>query len=312
MPVRTLTAQQPGPVLIDVQLLGAGGAVTVRTDASRTEAEITLRTADESGASAEAVRDADLRWDARGALVAHVQGAGGISGATTIVNSGGGTFIAGSTFGVVQHVQNNVGSVVMVSGGDLNLGGRYQFHGAGTVHVMQGASPVEITAVVPEGCSVTARTQSADVTADGTFTAVSADTQSGDVRLPGRSERFTATTQSGDIDVQTSPNIIATTQSGDIRLGRTDVTEASTMSGDIHLRDFGGTAQLSSMSGSIRVHASVGGDLTAKTMTGDVTVTATASAVDDDLDVRAHSMTGDVHTPRHRQPHAGGPRRRRS
>ncbi len=75
MPVRTLTAQQPGLVLIDVQLLGAGGTVTVRTDASRKNAEITLRTADESGASADAVRDADLRWDARGALVAHVQGA---------------------------------------------------------------------------------------------------------------------------------------------------------------------------------------------------------------------------------------------
>lgn len=108
-----------------------------------------------------------------------------------------------------------------------------------------------------------------------------------------------------------APHIIATTQSGDIRLGRTDVTEASTMSGDIHLRDFGGTAQLSSMSGDIRVHASAGGDLTAKTMTGDVTVTATGSALDDDLDVRAHSMTGDVRIPR-RQPQAGGPRRRRS
>ncbi|MFI2241155.1 DUF4097 family beta strand repeat-containing protein [Streptomyces chrestomyceticus] len=311
MPVRTLTAQQPGPVLIDVELLGAGGTVTVRTDATRTDAEITIRTADESGASADAVRDAELRWDARGALVAHVQGTGGTSGDTTIVNSAGGTFVAGHNFGVVQHVQNNVGSIVMVSGGDLNLGGgRYQFHGAGTVHVAQGASPVEIIAAVPEGCSVTARTQSAGVIADGTFTAVSASTQSGDVRVPGHSEQFTASTQSGDIDVHSAPHIIAKTQSGDLRLGRTDVTEASTMSGDIHLRDFGGTAQLNSMSGDIRVHASTGGDLTATTMTGDITVTATDSAVDDDLDVRAHSMTGDVRIPRRRQPHAGGPRRR--
>ncbi|KEF04888.1 MULTISPECIES: DUF4097 family beta strand repeat-containing protein [Streptomyces] len=107
-----------------------------------------------------------------------------------------------------------------------------------------------------------------------------------------------------------SPHIIAKTQSGGIRLGRTDVVEASTMSGDIHVRDFGGTAQLNSMSGDIRVHASAGGDLTAKTMTGDITVTATDSALDDDLDVRATSMTGDVRTPR-RQHHAGGPRRRR-
>ncbi|MEF3117589.1 DUF4097 family beta strand repeat-containing protein [Streptomyces chrestomyceticus] len=313
MPVRTLTAQQPGPVLIDVELLGAGGTVTVRTDAGRTEAEVTLRTADESGVSADAVREAELRWDARGVLVAHVQGTGGISGGTTIVNSGGGAFTVGSHFGVVQHVQNNVGSVVMVSGGDLNLGGgRYQFHGTGAVHVVQGASPVEISAVVPEGCSVTARTQPATVIAEGTYTAVSAATQTGDVRVPGQSERFTANTQSGDIDVQTSPHVIAKIQSGDIRLGRTDVAEASTMSGDIHLRDFGGTAQLTSMSGDIRVHASAGDDLSAETMSGDVTVTATASAVDDDLDVRAHSMTGEVRIPRRRQPHAGGPRRRRS
>ncbi|WP_030019331.1 DUF4097 family beta strand repeat-containing protein [Streptomyces monomycini] len=230
MPVRTLTAQQPGPVLIDIELLGAGSTVTVRTDATRTDAEVTIRTADESGVSADAVRDAELRWDARGALVAHVQGTGGISGGTTIVNSGGGAFTVGSHFGVVQHVQNNVGSIVMVSGGDLNLGGgRYQFHGTGTVHVVQGASPVEISAVVPEGCSVTARTQSAGVTTDGTFTAVSAATQSGDVRVPGHSERVTANTQSGDIDVHSAPHIIAKTQSGDIRLGRTDVTEASTL-----------------------------------------------------------------------------------
>ncbi|OIJ95420.1 DUF4097 family beta strand repeat-containing protein [Streptomyces colonosanans] len=303
MPTRTLTAQQSGPVRIDAQLLGAGGVVTVRTDRTRKEAEITIRTADETGDSADAVRDADLRWDSHGVLVAHVQGKGG--------SGGGGTFIAGNNYGVVQNVQNNYGSMVMVSGGDLNLGGDgFTFQGAGTANVIQGAAPIEIIAVVPEGSSVTARTQSADIIADGTFTAVSASTQSGDVRAPGQTERFAAGTQSGDIDAENSPNISVKTQSGDVRLGRTDIVEAKTMSGDITIRDFGGTARLNTMSGDVRVHATAGGDITAKTMSGDVTVSATEQAINDDLDVRANSMSGSVRLPQRRQP-GTGPRRRR-
>lgn len=313
MPTRTLTAQQPGPILIDAQLLGAGGIVTVRTDRIRKEAEITIRTADETGDSADAVRDADLCWDARGALVAHVQGkGGGISGGTTIVRGGGGTSVVQS-FGTVHGSVTGMvidGNMTMV-GGNVYVNGRRITPGQGSTTIITGSSPIEITAVVPEGSSVTARTQSADVIADGTYAAVSASTQSGTVRAPGQIERFTAGTQSGDVDVENSPNIIAKTQSGDIRLGRTDVVEASTMSGDVTIRDFGGTAQLGSMSGDIRVHATAGGDITAKTMSGDVNVTATEQAVNDDLDVRANSMSGDVRFPRHRQSGTGGRRRRR-
>lgn len=149
-------------------------------------------------------RDADLRWDSRGALIAHVRGKGS---STTVVNSGGGTFIAGNNYGtVVQTVGNNYGSMVAVSGGDMTFsGGRFQFNGGGTVNVIQGSSPIEITAVVPEGGSITARTQSADVVADGAFTAVSASAQSGNVRAPGQTERVTASTQSGDVDVPRPP-----------------------------------------------------------------------------------------------------------
>jgi hypothetical protein len=313
MPTRTLTAQQPGPILIDAQLLAAGGVVTVRTDRTRKEAEITIRTADETGDSADAVRDADLRWDARGALIAHVQGkGGGISGGTTII-SGGGTSVVQS-FGTVHGSVTGMvidGDMTMV-GGNVYVNGRRITPGQGSTTIITGSSPIEITAVVPEGSSLTARTQSADVTADGTYTAVSASTQSGTVRAPGQTEQFTAGTQSGDINVENSPHITAKTQSGDIRLGRTDVVEASTMSGDVTIRDFGGTAQLNSMSGDIRVHATAGGDITAKTMSGDVNVTATEQAVNDDLDVRANSMTGDVRVPQRRQRSTGGGPRRRS
>lgn len=295
MPTRTLTAPQSGPVLIDAQLVGAGGVVQVRTDAACKAAEITVRTADETGAAADAVRDADLRWDdARGAIVAHVQGTGG----TTIM--GGGVFVAGNNVHVVQSVHTVYGTMVGISGSNVH------FNGGATV-----LSAIEIIAIVPEDTSLAARTQSADVIANGVFASVAGRTQSGAVRVAGRAEQVTAKTQSGAIVVENAPNIEAKSQSGEIRLGRTDVVAARTQSGDIRVRDFGGDAKLQSMSGSIRVHATAGGDITAKTMSGDIEVTATEHAVDDDLDVRANTMSGRVRYPQRRQHGTGGPRRRR-
>lgn len=299
MPTRTLTAPQSGPVLIDAQLLGAGGVVTVRTDPGRMAAEITIRTTDETGDSADAVRDADLRWDTRdGALVAHVQGKGG----TTIV--GGGVFIGGTNVSFVQNVHTNYGSTVVISGGDLNFSGR------GRAVVAPPASAIEIIAVVPEGSSVTARTRTASVIADGEYAAVTATTQSGDVRVPRRAGRATAATQSGDVAIADAPHLKARTESGSIRLGCTNIAEAHTMSGDIAIGDFGGTAQLQTISGGIRVHATVGGCLTASTMSGDIEVTATDHALEAGLDVRANTMSGGVDIPR-RQNRTSGPRRRR-
>ncbi|MFJ2709065.1 DUF4097 family beta strand repeat-containing protein [Streptomyces sp. NPDC087428] len=288
---RTLTAEQSGPITIDAELLGLGGIVMVRTKRTITNAEITIRTADDSGDSADAVRAADLRWDQRGALVAHVRGKGGGSNSQTVITGGG-------RGRVTQVVSNNSGSTVIMSGGNMSFSGGTVVvngrvvSGAGST-VIIGGSTVEIEAVVPEGSSVIGRTDSADVTADGTLASVSGSTQSGDVTV-------------GD-----SPNIVARTQSGDVRLGRTDVVDAHTMSGDIKIKDFGGTAKLKTMSGDIDVHATAGGDIDAKTMSGDIEVTATQAALDDFLDVRPHTMSGDIRVPR-RQNTSGGPRRRRS
>ncbi|MGW4840011.1 diguanylate cyclase domain-containing protein [Streptomyces globisporus] len=43
--------------------------------------------------------------------------------------------------------------------------------------------------------------------------------------------------------------------------------------------DFGGTAHLKSVSGDLRLHAAAGGDVTANTVAGDVTITATDRAI---------------------------------
>ncbi|WP_331726925.1 DUF4097 domain-containing protein (plasmid) [Streptomyces globisporus] len=286
MPVRTLTAARPGPVLVDAQLLGAAGTITVRTAHDRTTAEITLRTADETGPLADAVANARLDADDV-TLTAHVQAAGRAG-----TNQGSGVVVGGNRYGVVQNVRNNYGSMIAMSGGDLNIGpGGLTFNPQSSQPVSSG-STIEILALVPEGSSLTARTQAADVTAYATLATVQVDTES------------------GNITAAHTTDVTATTQAGDIHLGRTDVAHATTQAGDVTVNDFGGTAHLKSASGDLRLHAAAGGDVTANTVAGDVTITATDRAIDDGLDIRAHSTAGDVRLPRTGPHHTHGPRRR--
>ncbi|MER8039389.1 DUF4097 family beta strand repeat-containing protein [Streptomyces hydrogenans] len=317
MTTRQIAAEITGPVTIDAALLGHAGIITVRADAACERATLTVHTADEEGEAADTVRRATLRQSGTGLHVS-VEGKGGMSGGTTIVTGGGGRNVVQSV------ISNNVGSVIQVGGnffggnvvgvsggnvvGDVVINGN-RFAGVGGTTVIKGTSPIEITAVVPEGSSVIGRTQSADIIAEGALLNVTASTQSGDVRT-GHVAKVTASTQSGDVVIAQAAHIDAKTQSGDVRLGRTDVVEGSTMNGDICIDDFGGTARLNTMSGDIRVHATAGGDISARTMSGDIHVTATEAALDGDLDVHANSMSGDVTTPRRR---SGGsePRRRR-
>ncbi|CAM5583018.1 hypothetical protein SCALM49S_10330 [Streptomyces californicus] len=282
MPVRTLTATRPGPVLVDAQLLGAMGTITVRTAHDRTTAQITLRTADETGPLADSV--ANARLDADGtALTAHVQAVGRAG-----TNQGSGVVAGGTRYAVVQNVSNNCGSMIAVSGGDLNIGpGGLTFNPRS-----QSGSTIEILALVPEGSSLTARTQAADVTAYATLATVQVETES------------------GNITAAHTTDVTATTQGGDIHLGRTDVARATTQAGDVTVDDFGGTAHLKGVSGDLRLHAAAGGDVIANTVAGDVTITATDRAIDDGLDIRAHSLAGDVQLPLTSPHPTRGPRRR--
>ncbi|MEV7535402.1 DUF4097 family beta strand repeat-containing protein [Streptomyces hydrogenans] len=292
MTTQKFVAETTGPVTIDATLLGHGGIITVRAEADCERATLTIHTADEDGDAADTVRAAALRQSGT-TLYASVRGKGGTGGGTTIITGGG-------RRAVQSVISNNHGSVVQVGGnfvvggsiigGDVIVNG-VRFTGGGTT-VIQGSSPIEITAVVPEGSSVIGGTQSADIVAEGCVLNVSASTQSGEVR------------------VDKAAFIDAKTMSGDIRLGSTDVVEGSTMSGDITIADFGGSARLKTMSGDIRAHATTGGDLSASTMSGDITVTATEAALTDDLDVITSTISGSVRAPQRRM---GGsqPRRRR-
>ncbi|MFD8992289.1 DUF4097 family beta strand repeat-containing protein [Streptomyces goshikiensis] len=304
MTSRTIAAQTIGPVTIDAALLGHHGTITVRTDSGCERATVTITTADENGAAADAVKQATLRPSGTGGVVASVEGRGGSGGGTTVITGGG----------VQSIVRGNMGSTIVISGGNISGGGDVVINGvritgnSGST-VVQGGSPIEITAIVPEGSSLVGRTHSADIETLGAMLNVGGHTQSGDLRVTSASQ-VVASTQSGDVRVEVAENIAVKTQSGDIRLGRTDVVEASAMSGDITIADFGGSARLKTMSGDVEVHATAGGDLSVTTMSGDIDVTATQAALDGDLDVITSSMSGRVRAPQRRM---GGsqPRRRR-
>lgn len=319
MTSRTIAAESTGPVTIDAALLGHAGIITVRAERDCERATLTISTADEEGDAADAVRQAALRQSVTGGLYASVEGRNG--GGTTIVTGGGRNIVQS----VVSH---NSGSIVQINSGNLtgmtitgsgnfvtNSGGGdiivngVRITGNSGTTVIKGSSPIEITAVVPEGSSLTGRTDAADIEALGALLNISGHTQSGSIRA-GHVARVTAKTQSGAVVVERAANINANTQSGAIRLGRTDVVEGKTMSGAIIIADFGGSARLKTMSGRIQVHATAGGDITAKTMSGDIDITATKDALDDDLDVLTSTMSGQVRAPQ--RPMGGNePRRRR-
>ncbi|WP_327223027.1 DUF4097 domain-containing protein [Streptomyces platensis] len=302
MTTRKIAAETNGPITIDATLLGHGGSVSVRADASCERATLTVSTVDEDGPAAEAVRNATLRQTLKG-LHVNVQGDGGTTGGTTIISGGG----RGMT--IVQTAGNVTGTMIGYQGGVI--GGDMIVNGvrvSGGATVIQGSSPIEIVAVVPEGSSAIGHTQSASIDALGALLNVTADTQSGSVRT-GHVAKVNANTQSGSVVVEQAADITAKTMSGSIRLGRTDVVNANTMSGSVQIADFGGTARIKTMSGSVRVHATAGGDIDANTMSGSITVTATDTALAEDLDVRPHSMSGRISVPS-RRTGSSGPRRR--
>lgn len=294
MTIRKIAAETTGPVTIDAALNGHGGMISVRVDETCDRATLTIATPNEDGPAAEAVRTAVLHQSATGLYASVVGKSGASSGATTTVVTGGrgGTTViqhAGTVHGELIGMNFNGGIV----GGNLVAGDTIVNGGRISVAV---DAPIEIVATVPPGSSVIGHTQSADIEAVGTFATVGAFTQSGAVRVD-TATKVTASTQSGAVRVAKADEINAKTMSGGIYLNITDLVDANTMSGAITIRDFAGTARLKTMSGAIQVHATSGGDLSANTMSGDIDVTATETALANHLDIRPRSMTGQVRIP---------------
>ncbi|CNE52480.1 Uncharacterised protein [Mycobacterium tuberculosis] len=272
MTTRILTAPRPGPVALSVDL--PAGDIRVITDPSRTLAEVTVTAHGDDVAVHDAVRDAVLRWH---------EGTGNLTVRVNPPAGGTGTVIGNHA--VISGIVN-VGGRVTVNGVEIT--------GCGAMVV---GGHVRITALVPEGTSVTASTRSASLECAGEFAEVDFTSTSGDLTAGGVGALRVKTT-SGDVSAAVVDGAAAAASvSGDIYLGRTDDVTASTTSGDVTVNDFAGRAEVASVSGDVRVRAAEGGAITARSVSGNVTVTATGAALAEGLTVNATSQTGRVTTP---------------
>jgi hypothetical protein len=237
---RTVTAQASGPVHLDARIVEGAGKVTVRADPSCTRATLTIRTADRTGPSAEAVQRAGLDAGIDGRLTARTDGASG----TVITRSGN---------GFSQTIRSSGNGTVMVAGNIDHLdidNGRIRIGnitgGNFTISNGQGSSPVEVTAVVPEGSSVVARTTSADIETHGNLRSVEARSVSGDVTV-GSADREDGTGTSGSAEWVDAHSV-----SGQVSVhsDRPSEVRAGSVSGDLRV-----TASTPEVAAQMRVDA---------------------------------------------------------
>ncbi|MCQ0016854.1 DUF4097 family beta strand repeat-containing protein [Actinomadura madurae] len=129
----------------------------------------------------------------------------------------------------------------------------------------------------------------------GEFAEVDFTSVSGDLTVGGVGALRVKTT-SGDVSAAVVDGAaVVRSVSGDVYLGRADDVYALTTSGDVTVNDFAGRAGLATVSGDVRVRAAEGGHIRVRSVSGDVTVTATVKALG--LMVDATSRTGRVTTP---------------
>ncbi|MFB8443600.1 hypothetical protein ACFC7A_31600 [Streptomyces niveus] len=153
MTSRQFTADTTGPVTLDAALLGGPGTIIVRAEPTCRRAVVTVSTREE-GPAADAVRLATTQFsDGRLQVGVHVEEPAG-SGDPTVVVTG--------------RRRTSYGGLTM----------RQRFIGAG-----REIAPVEIAAVVPEGSSVTCRSDSADIETTGALADITADIRSGHVGI---------------------------------------------------------------------------------------------------------------------------------
>jgi hypothetical protein len=222
MTTRTVRAEHPGPARIRTNL--ATLDLTVIAEPGRTHAELTISTRDEDGPSAEAVNDATLTVHGT-TLEARLTQRG--AGATTIIQTGRG----GASFSSI----NIGGGIVVAGGGSVMINGRVINAGGGGTTIINGGSPITVTARVPEGGSV------------------SASSISGDVETRGRLADVDASSTSGDVMIETTAS-----------------ARVQTVSGDVTIDHLTGTADLASTSGDVTVYGDSSARARARTVSGDV------------------------------------------
>lgn len=283
-PTRTFTAPVPGPVQLHITC--HVGQVKVTADPSCTTARVELRATDP--AFRDAVQAARMDWSAQAITVAVPGGQQSVnvtrfSGSGTQINHfGSSVVVSGSNSGVIM---TGNGSVIMSGGGVVVTGG-------------SAAAGIELVATVPPLSSACLIGDAADATTKGELDRVEVRSQVGTVQVDAVQD-VDVSTVGGDIRVAAVDGTARLrSTSGDVRVERTgSATHIKTISGDVQLDDFGGSADLASTSGDITVHATEGGTVTAKSVSGDVRVSGSQQAQAAGLAVAANSTSGRTSVP---------------
>jgi hypothetical protein len=171
---------------------------------------------------------------------------------TTRVEIEGDANISTRDNGARLHVTAN--SIVVSGGGNVVIGGRRYGSGTYVAGDCYTSDPVTITAHVPTGSSVSASTQSGEISTEGALA-----------------------------------NVEAGSQSGRINVALADTADVRSQSGSVTIRSLAGDGRASSMSGDVTVHATTSCHVKVETMSGDVTVTSSPGARPQ---ISARSMSG--------------------
>ena len=132
----------------------------------------------------------------------------------------------------------------------------------------------ECRIVCPPGTDLEFSGGSTDLRADGALGEVSVRTASGDIRVESASRELQAKTASGDISVDTiAAQASLATVSGEIDVERVDApVTARSVSGRVTIASISAALGVSTTSGNIDLKAISGGDVRAKSVSGDVRI----------------------------------------
>ncbi|TMR22087.1 DUF4097 domain-containing protein [Nonomuraea turkmeniaca] len=306
---RTLVAAPAGPVRLTFPMKHIPTVVQV-ADVPAVEVTLTTRAAPGT-AAADAINAASMTQHASDVTVNVPDLPGAAEVSVTSVSRGGSRT-------TIQTVTNLGAGAVIVGGdfyGEVDIDdGRVSMRGT-TVGAtiltggMSGVIQAEIR--IPASSALNMTSKDAGLTVRGEVVAINYTSTSGSLHVDA-CQSLTGSSTGGVITADVADRVVWRTVSGRVRLGRTENVQVSSVSGPVHIADFGGVAEIQSVSGRISVDATEGGTITATSTSGDILVTAApglADAVGDNrLIVNARSLTGYVSIP---QPTASTTRRPR-
>ncbi|MEV6607455.1 DUF4097 family beta strand repeat-containing protein [Kutzneria sp. NPDC051319] len=283
--MRTISHTNPGPVRL-VLNLGPGTVRLIVED--RDTAEITLAPLREGDdVATDLITQAEVDHACHVLAVTVPRPSAGDTAACTVMQSAGGVRITQSH----SVVRGNVTGLIITGGEVLMAGGRIAFGGA----TLTTGGQVRAEVRLPIGSSLTFDTDAADLYASGHLVDLVFHSQSG--RLVADSiGTLAASTTSGGVGAVSVTTGSVKTMSGDVAADYIQTMRAQTMSGDVTLIPAapGHRAEISTMSGDVRVTAHHDGHVDASTMSGDITVLAAQSRT---VTTNTRSMSGRVRVP---------------